>query len=233
MKAKHVMTHQVVSVTPDSSVAEVAEILLRNGVSAVPVIDHEKLVGIISEGDLLRRAEIGTAPARGRSWWLRLFNDNAALAAEYVKSHGRRVRDIMTKDVVTVDEETPLADIAAALEKNHIKRVPVMNDGVVVGIVSRANLIRQLAAAKARFVAPVTASDSAIRAQVLGALKAEPWSGPTPADLTVTDGVVEFWGLYTSEEERHAARILAENVPGVRQVEDHRMHIFNVPYGYV
>ena len=150
-----------------------------------------------------------------------------------MKSHGRRVRDIMTKDVITVDEETPLAAIAAALEKNHIKRVPVMKGDRVVGIVSRANLIRQLAAANARVLAPAAASDGDIRAQVLGALKVEPWSGPTAADVTVTDGVVEFWGLYTSEEERHAAKILAENVPGVRQVEDHRMHIFNVPYGYV
>jgi osmotically-inducible protein OsmY len=108
-----------------------------------------------------------------------------------------------------------------------------MKGGRVVGIVSRANLIRQLAAANARALAPVAASDGDIRAQVLGALKVEPWSGPTAADVTVTDGVVEFWGLYTSEEERHAAKILAENVPGIRQVEDHRMHIFNVPYGYV
>jgi CBS domain-containing protein len=233
MKAKDVMTQRVVSVRPDATVAEVADILLAHGISAVPVIDGEQLVGIVSEGDLIRRAEIGTAPKRHRSWWLRLFNDSAALAADYVKTHAERIRDVMTRNVVTVAEDTSIADVAAALEKNRIKRVPVVREGRVVGIVSRSNLIRRLAAAKAHHLMPVAPDDGAIRVKVLDALRSESWSDLDAADVTVTDGLVEFWGLYGSEEARQAARVAAENVPGVRRVEDHRMSMVNVPYGYV
>jgi CBS domain-containing protein len=230
MKAKDVMTSDVVSVGPDSTVREVADLLLARAISAVPVIDGGKLVGIVSEGDLMRRAEIGTAGETHRSWWLRLFGDSAALATDYVKAHAEHIRDVMTRDVITVAEETPLADVAAVLEANRIKRVPVVRDGRLVGIVSRANLIRALAAAKARPLAPAAPDDGAIRARVLETLRSEPWSDIGYADVTVTDGRVEFWGLYDSEEARQAARVAAENVPGVRQVEDHRQRMMNVPY---
>jgi CBS-domain-containing membrane protein len=232
MKAKDVMTTQVVSVGPDSTVAEVADILLTRCISAVPVIDGQELVGIVSEGDLIRRAEIGTAE-RHRSWWLRLFDDSATLAAEYVKTHAERIRDVMTRNVVTVTEDTSIAEVAAVLEKNRIKRVPVVRDGRLVGIVSRANLIRRLAAAKARPLTPAAPDDGAIRMKVLDALQSQPWSDIGTAAVTVTDGLVEFWGVYGSEEARQAARVAAENIPGVHSVEDHRVQMTNVPYGYV
>jgi CBS domain-containing protein len=227
------MTPEVVSVGPDSTVREVADILMTRGISAVPVIDGERLVGIVSEGDLIRRAEIGTAEVRHRSWWLRLFEGNSALAAAYVRTHSERVRDVMTRDVITVAEDTPLSEVAALLEDNRIKRVPVLREGRPVGIVSRANLIRALAAAKARPVAPAAAGDGAIRTKVLEVLGAQPWSEIDRANVTVTDGLVEFWGIYSSEEARQATRVVAENIPGVQRVEDHRLEMSFVPYGGV
>ena len=231
MKAKDVMTPYAVTVAPDSTVGEVADTLLTHGISAAPVVEGEKLVGIVSEGDLVRRVEIGT-DRRPRSWWLRLFTDDTALAAEYIKSHATRVRDIMTRKVVTVTEDTPLADVATTLEKNRIKRVPVLRDGRLVGIVSRANLIQGLAAARATPLPQVEPDDSTIRAAVLDALRSQSWSSVGTADVTVTNGVVEFWGIFRSEEQRDAGRVAAENVAGVRKVEDHRVPI-SIPHGYV
>lgn len=231
MKAKDVMTPHVISVGPDDTVGKVAEILLSARISGLPVVEGEKLVGIVSEGDLIRRAEIGTAE-RHRSWWLRLFTDNATLATEYVKSHAKRVRDVMTKKVITVTEDTRLTDIATVLEKNRIKRVPVVRDGRLVGIVTRANLIQGLAAARATPPPSATADDATIRAEVLDVLRSESWSGIGTMNVTVSGGVVEFWGAYASEQERKAARVAAESVPGVRKVEDHRVQWF-VPHGYV
>jgi CBS domain-containing protein len=231
MNAKDVMTAQVVSVGPDATVGEVANILLTRGVSALPVLDGDRLVGIVSEGDLIRRAEIGT-DERPRSWWLRLLTDNATLAKEYTKSHAERVRDVMTRKVVVVAEETPLTEVAAILEKNRIKRVPVVRDGRLVGIVSRANLIRGLAAAKATPLPSAAPDDRAIRAKVLETLRAQPWASLDEGGITVANGTVEFWGVYNSEEEREAARVAAETVAGVGKVEDHRVRIPET-YGYI
>jgi CBS domain-containing protein len=230
MKAKDVMTPHVISVQSDNTVGEVAERLMKHGISAVPVVDGDRMVGIVSEGDLIRRAEIGTAERR-RSWWLRIFTGTETLATEYVKSHARRVRDIMTKNVISVSEETSLSEIAALLEKNHIKRVPVLRGGQLVGIVSRANLIRRLATFAPNL--PTTATDDReIRAKILEALRSQPWSIASGTDVTVTQGLVELWGLYDSKEEREATRVAAENVPGVRKVEDHRVQMSALP-GYV
>lgn len=222
MKAKDVMTARVVTVSPETTVRDVADVLLLHRISAVPVVDAEgRLRGIISEGDLIHRAETGT-DKRLRSWWLRLFTDSETLAAEYVKSHGTKAADVMTKRVITVDEQADLVEIAAILEKNHIKRVPVVRGDSLVGIVSRANLIQGLAAAKPA-IAAATGDDSKIRAEILEAFESQPWSGHGVVNVTVTDGVVEMWGIYDSEAERDASRVAAENVSGVRRVEDHRV----------
>ena len=222
MKAKDVMTARVLTASPETTVRDIADLLLRHRISAVPVVDGEdRLLGIVSEGDLIHRAETGT-DRRPRSWWLRLFADNATLAAEYVKSHGTKAADVMTAPVITVDEQADLAEIAAVLEKNQIKRVPVVRDGRVVGIVSRANLIQGLAAAKPE-IAPPTADDDKIRAGILQAIEAQPWSEHGVVNVTVANGIVEIWGVYTSDSEREATRITAENVGGVRDVRDHRV----------
>lgn len=221
MKAADVMTRHVVVIKPDNTVSELVDILLTHGISAVPVVENGKLVGIVGEGDLIRRAEIGTAE-RPRPWWLRLFADDATLASEYVKSHAKRVRDVMTRTVVTVTEETPLGEIATLLEKNRIKRVPVLRDGRPVGIVSRADLIQALAAPAA---APDSCAldDGAILTEVLKVLRSQPWASVFPDNVTVTDGLVEFWGVLGSEAAREATRVAAETVPGVRAVKDHRV----------
>ncbi len=230
MNAKDVMTRNVASVGPDASVGDVANVLLERGVSAVPVLDGEKLVGIVSEGDLIRRAEIGTAE-RPRSWWLRLFTDSATLAKEFTKSHAEQVRDVMTEDVATVAEETPLAVVAGILERKRIKRVPVMRDGRLVGIVSRADLIRGLAAARATSAPHASLDDGGILAKLLETLEAQSWSSLDAGNVTVANGVVEFWGVYGSEEERAAARVAAENVAGLGKVLDHRVPMPET-YGY-
>ncbi|MBZ9708530.1 CBS domain-containing protein [Mesorhizobium sp. ESP7-2] len=227
--AKDVMTSPVIAVEPDSSVDEVADILLSHGISAVPVIDRGVLLGIVSEGDLIRRAEIGTAP-QGPSWWLRLFSNNASLAIAYIRSHSAHVTDVMTKQVATVVESTPVAEIATLLEYNRIKRVPVLRDGQVVGIVSRANLVGALALAGKDWRIPVLHDDNSIRLEIVEALQCESWSSTGESDVTVTSGVVEFWGTYLSEPERKASLILAENTAGVRAIDDHRIPI-DITYG--
>lgn len=225
LRAKHVMTTPVISVRSDNTIGSVANLLVEHGISAVPVIDGDELVGIVSEGDLVHRAEIGTAP-RHRSWWLSLFQDNASLAAEYTKSHSARVADVMTRNVATVAEVTPLAEVARLLDKKRIKRVPVMHFGKVIGIVSRANLVRALAAAATNAPpAPPSQNDETIRRQLLAALGAEPWVSNDNSNITVCEGVVTFWGTVGSVEERKASQVLAENIAGVRRVEDHRAMI--------
>ncbi|MBZ9898392.1 MULTISPECIES: CBS domain-containing protein [unclassified Mesorhizobium] len=227
--AKDVMTSPAIAVGPDSTVDEVADILLSHGISAVPVIDRGALLGIVSEGDLIRRAEIGTAP-QGRSWWLHLFTNNAVQAEDYVKSHSDHVIDVMTQQVATVVESTPVAEIATLLEHNRIKRVPVLRDGQVVGIVSRANLVRALVIARKGWRAPALHDDSSIRMEIVDALRSESW--PSSSDVIVNNGVVTLWGTYLSEQERKASIVLAENTAGVRAIDDHRIP-FDMTYGLV
>ena len=169
MRARDLMTMDVVTVKPDTSVKHVAQMLLRHRISAVPVVDdHDRLVGIVSEGDLMRRAEAGTE--RHPSWWLGLLASPEEKALEYVRSHATRVEDIMTRNVVTVDEDAPASRIAALLEEKRIKRVPVCKEGRVVGIVSRADLLHGIATAKFDQTAP---GDQAIRRAVLSRLRNE------------------------------------------------------------
>ncbi|HEX9836667.1 MAG TPA: CBS domain-containing protein [Alphaproteobacteria bacterium] len=229
MRAKDVMTTRVVSVAPDVTVKEIASALLSHRISAVPVVDQDgRLVGIVSEGDLIRRAETGTAPSP-RSWWLDFVTPAEDLARRYVKAHGRRARDVMTKNVVTVKEDAPLAEVAELLETRHIKRVPVLRDGKLVGIVSRANLVQGLATM--RSPEPSAApSDETMRQRILAELEREHWSGIGTTNVTVAKGVVEFWGLVDSNDIKEATRVAAENVPGVKQVIDRRV-VSKIPVG--
>jgi CBS domain-containing protein len=222
MQARDVMTEGVITVGPDTTVREIATLLLERHISAVPVIDDtDAVIGVVSEGDLIHRREIGTE-ARGRAWWLRLFEDSADLAASYRKSHGAKARDVMTRDVISVEESAPLADIAELLETRHIKRVPVMRDGKLTGIVSRANIVRALAASPEPPLRPASADDQVIRRRIIELLRDEPWGNMWNTSVFVSGGVVEFWGIVASEEEREASRIAAESVPGVAEVHDRR-----------
>lgn len=218
MQAKDVMTTKVVTVGPETPVNAVAALLLERHISAVPVIDEDRTVlGIVSEGDLMRREET----AQRQSWWLAAFGDPEELARQFVKSHGQRAKDVMTCEVVTVTEETPLVEIAALLEKHGIKRVPVLREGRLVGIVSRADLLRGLAVRGMKPMTPVAPDDASIRAQVLAVMHREPWARFHFLSVVVDHGVVHLWGLVQSEAERDALRIAAENIPGVQGVEDH------------
>jgi CBS domain-containing protein len=219
MKAADVMVTTVVTVGPECSIENVADTLLENRVSAVPVVSNGgDLVGIVSEGDLIRRTEIDTE--RRRSRWLALLIGTQPLAAEFVKSHAGRVADVMTRDVIVATPDTPLRHIAALLEKNGIKRVPIVSNGKLVGIVSRANLVQALASARKEIKAAAATSDRMIREELLSRLRKEPWARTSRLNVIVHDGTVELWGTVRSRAEKQAIRSAAEVTSGVRAVND-------------
>ena len=216
MKAADVMVSNVVTVGVNASVGEVAAILLNNHISGAPVVDDKgELVGIVSEGDLIRRPEIGTT--KRHSWWLELISTKWGSATEYIKSHSRKVADVMTREVITAKPDTPLGDIAAMLERNRIKRVPIVEGGKLAGLVSRANILQALASATKKLSSLTTANDSELRKKLQSRLAAEPWR-PTMLTVTVQDGTVDLWGLVHSVDEKKAAQLAAETTPGVRAV---------------
>jgi CBS domain-containing protein len=212
------MVSPVVTLYPSLSVRDAAKTFLEHHISGAPVVDDDgAIVGIVSEADLLHRVETGTE--RKRSSWLRVLTADEALAAEYVKARARTVADVMTRNVISVMTDTPLKDIAEVLERNSIKRVPVLASGRLVGIIARSNLIQVLATTRQEIQQPL--SDSAIRTSLLSHLKEEPWSDTWQLNVTVNDGVVDIWGICRSDAERDAVRIAATNVPGVREVNNH------------
>ena len=216
MNAADVMVSNVISVRPDTSVTEIAEKLLANRISAVPVVDEEgTLVGIVSEGDLIHRVENDTE--QHRSWWLELLTGKEILAREFVKSHARKAIDVMSRAVVSVKPDTPLGEIASLLEQHRIKRVPVVADGKMVGIVSRANLVQALVnLAKAR-MPDLAVKDAALYENLLAHLRVQPWWSES-INVIVRNGTVELWGLVGSEAERDAVRIAVEETPGVYEI---------------
>lgn len=224
MQAIDIMTPGVITAAPDTPISELIRLMLTHRVSAIPIVEGDALVGIVSEGDLMRRAELGSE--RQPSSWLELISSRAHLAAAYVHTHGRHAREIMTADVITVADTTPVGEIARLLETKHIKRVPVLRDGKLIGIISRGNLLRALAA---RLAQPVAADDRRIRAAILAELRGQAWGGSTTeSNVIVEDGVVHLWGYVNSETERQARVVAAENTPGVRAVEDH-MALWHTP----
>ncbi len=228
MNAADVMTRNVVTVTPDTTVLELVSILLSRNISGVPVVDaNNVLVGIVTEGDLVRRAELGTERKRGG--WLAFFTATATMAQEYVRSHGTKVRDLMTPGVVAVARETPLADVADLMEERHVRRVPVVEDGKVVGIVSRANLLRAWASLPTE-ATPVSADDAAIRNALLEELAHQAWSRRPENSVVVTEGVVHLWGLAATDEEKRALELAAEQVPGCKAVRNHIVVLAAEPY---
>jgi CBS domain-containing protein len=216
MRAHQIMTRAVVTVTPDSTILEAADIMLKHHVSGLPVVDAAgKLVGIVSEGDFIRRSEIGTQKKRSR--WLKFLMGTDA--TQYVREHGRKVSEVMTRDPLTIAEEATLEEIVNAMEANGIKRMPVMRDGKLVGIVSRANLLHAVASL-AREIPDPTADDDHIRSRIIQALEKHDWS-PFGLNVIVRDGIVHLSGVITDEESRHAAIVATENVAGVKKVHDH------------
>jgi CBS-domain-containing membrane protein len=187
----------------------------------VPVVDaSQRILGIVSEGDLMRRSENETE--RRHSWWLHLMSSSRELAGDYIKTHGLRAEQVMTRDPITVTEEATLGEVAHLLEKRRIKRVPVIRDGKLTGIVSRANLLRGLAAWKDKINVEMAIDDRALRQAILAELKTQrDWLTHGIPNVFVTDGVVELWGWVDSEEERKAVLLAVEKLAGVRSVDAH------------
>lgn len=220
MKARDVMTSPPITVGPETPVSEIAALLIERRISGVPVIDGRgRIVGIVTEGDLLRRRE--TQTARQRPQWLQLLIDRSIQAADFVQAHGSLARDVMTAEVITVTPDTELADIASLMEKHRIKRVPVVDGDQPLGIVSRANLLYGLVAYRTRPAAAATASDVDLRRAVVARLQSEQWAGADRLNIVVSGGIVHLWGTVKSDEQRRALQVAAREVPGVTEVVDH------------
>ncbi len=219
--AQDIMSTPVMSVEPDTPVAKIAALLSSQRISGVPVIKKGQLMGVVNEMDLLHRHEIGTEDTPTQSWWARLVSGDQA-STHYVKSHALQAKDIMTRPVTAVSEGTALSEIATLFDSRAIRRLPVVRDGTVIGIITRANLVQALAANASSDRAEQSKSDQAIRRELVTELERQRWWRPDWAVVTVADGVVQFRGVIDSQEEKRAARVAAENVPGVRKVEDLR-----------
>lgn len=228
MNAADVMTRDVVTVRPETPVPEVVKLLLGRGISGAPVVDKDgQLLGIVTEGDLVRRAELGTERKRGN--WTAFFTGTATLAREYVQSHGLVASDVMTQGVAAVTPDASLADVADLMESRHVRRVPVVQDGRVIGIVSRANLLRAFASMPAE-PAPAKTDDAAIRDALIGELSHQSWSRRPENSIVVNDGVVHLWGLAGTEDEKRALELAAARTPGARSVESHIIVLSAEPY---
>ena len=217
MQAQDVMTTVVATISAEATVKEAAKTMMERGISALPVMDSkDRVAGIVSEGDLMRRAELGSDGPR--SWWLRVFAEDAA--RDYLKTHGASVREVMTSPVVSVRRTTPLDEVARLLEKHRIKRVPVLEAGRLVGIVSRADLVRRLATMPVRATVR-SASDRALRRKVLKEMQKKAGLDLLYINITVEHGIVHLWGGVRSHLEQKALAVAAKAVEGVRKVEDH------------
>ena len=219
MKASDVMTRRVISVEREATILQAVRLMLQNEVSGLPVLDKTgRLVGIITEGDFLRRSELNTRRRRPR--WLEFLIGPGRLAEEYVHASARKIEEIMTRDVRTVSEDTPLDEVVTLMERHRIKRLPVLRGQQLVGIVSRANLMHALASIAREAKAPPL-GDAAIREQFLDIVNGQPWAPASLINVVVRDGIVELWGTITDERARGALIVAAENISGVKEVRDH------------
>jgi CBS-domain-containing membrane protein len=219
MKAKDLMSHDVISVTPETTVLQAARLMLQHRISGLPVVDASgNLVGILSEGDFLRRKETGTE--RRRSRVLEFIIGPGKIASEYVHSHGRKVSEVMTRDVRTVDVEADLGQVVEAMERHRVKRMPVIREGKMVGIITRSDLLHAMVrvARKDKLRAQ---ADDVIREQLLAKLEKSGWAPTALTDVSVRHGIVELWGTIFDERQRAALIVAAENIPGVKAVKDH------------
>jgi CBS domain-containing protein len=216
MKVSDVMTRGVISLTPEDSVLKAARLMMRYGVSGFPVLDRGRLVGIITQGDFLRRVEIFTHRPHVPS------DDVSAgeLAAAYVHAHARKVGDVMTRDVITVSVDTPLAEAIDLMEEAHVKRLPVVRGEALVGLITRANLLHAFIV-NAREPDMVVTEDDSIRERLVAELDGEPWASAVSINIFVHNGHVDLQGVIADERQRLALRVAAENVQGVRGVRDH------------
>ena len=221
MQVRDVMTTQLATASAETPVQELAHLMLVRRISGIPIVDTAgKLQGIVSEGDLMRRAEVGTDGRAHRSWWLRMFGDQAEGARDYIKTHGATAEDVMSTGPITVGPEEDIGEIALLLEKHQIKRLPVVENNRLLGIVSRSDLLRGLAT-HGPLNTGSAHSDREIRDALLAHLHEQSWSVPALINVTVNDAVVNLWGIYDSKTQHDALLVAARNTPGSKGVEDH------------
>lgn len=219
MQARDAMTAHVVTVSANATVRELADLLVKRGISAASVVGPKgELVGIVSEGDLMRRSELGTA--KSRPWWLRLLSGEHALAVDFIKANAQKVGVVMTREVVTATPERPLSEVARHLEQHAIKRIPIVHNKQLVGIVSRANLVQLFASLFKKPHLGLSPTDSAIRTRIMNRLEKEPWAHTSLLNVLMDDGVVDLWGIVHTAIEKDAIRVAAESTAGVRAVND-------------
>jgi CBS domain-containing protein len=219
MKARDVMTPNVVSVGLDAPVPEIAALMLERRISAVAVVDAAgRAVGVVSEGVLIRRPELETDKPRSR--WLRFLLSSDDEARDFVKTHGMRAQDVMSRPAVGVPIEASLADIVNLMARQRIKRVLVLDGDRLAGIVTRTDLLRALHAREALPTTAVPPDDRALRETILATLAAEDWAANAIVNVQVTNGQVELWGAVDSEEQRRAIRLAVERIPGVRAIAE-------------
>jgi CBS domain-containing protein len=222
MKASDVMTRNVLTVGRETSVTNAIRVMLENNISGLPVLDNGKIVGILTEGDLLRRSETGTERHRPR--WLEIVMGPGRMAGEYVRAHGRKVEEIMTTDLISVAGDTPLDEVVGLMERRRIKRVPVLDGNILIGVISRADLLSSLLRVLEAQHSEHRGDDD-IREQILAELAKAAWVPRDGLSISVRDGIVDLNGVILEEKEREALRVVAENVPGVTAVEDHLVWI--------
>lgn len=219
MQVKDIMTQPVITVSSQAPLESAIDMLLEHKVSGLPVVNAMgQLCGILSEGDLLRRTELGTV-SEPKHWWSPLFSSTGGAEA-YRMTHGRKVFDVMTPDPVSIDAESSLAAAAELMEKKRIKRLPVLRDGVLVGIVSRANFVRALGMALKAANEGRVISDTEIRDQIQAEIDRQDWALSCSLRVDVIEGRVTLSGNVSNDSQRRAACVVAENAFGVRGVTD-------------
>jgi CBS domain-containing protein len=219
MKARDIMTTAVISVTDTTLVRDVAALMIEKRVSGVPVLSADgKIQGIVSQSDLLHRNELGTDIKR--KWWLRAFTDADQLATEYAKAHGLKAADVMTRHIVSVQDDADISDVAAILDRNKIKRVLVMRNGTLVGVLSRTDLVNALKDSRP-LAAGEPIQNAVLHRALLDKMKAQPWLSTGYLNVIVSDGAVQLWGHVETQAQHRALRVLVDETPGVTKVEDH------------
>ena len=218
MKAHEIMTRDVMTVRSDTSVRDIAALMVEKHISGVPVLtDDGKLIGMVSQSDLLHRAEVGTD--RKHKWWFRILANSSALAREYSKAHGLRARDIMSRYVVSVRDDAELRDVADILDKRRIKRVPVVRGDRLVGLITRGDLVRALSQVQVS-TAVKAISNADLHKMLYDRIRSQSWINDNYISLTVNDGIVELAGFVERDDQRNALRVLVEETDGVNRVDD-------------
>ena len=226
VRVADVMTTEVVTVNPETPIRDIADLLYTRRISGVPVVDADRrLLGVVGEGDLIMHA--GTIGEQRPAWWLKLFSGDTQLASDYARAHGRVARDVMRTRVVTISENTGIAEAARLFHKHQIKRLPVLRDGRLVGIITRSDLLKVLASPRA--TPRISLDDRTIRQRLIEHLSTQPWTDLGTKNIIVEDGTVHLFGFVENDDERRAIRVAAEAIPGVNSVEDHMVLEPHVP----